>query len=244
MGDPSRVAFEDLVYLCLEHHDEFDSSTKQSKGLTPGEVEHYRDKLYEERAASPPIPAPPDLEPAELRERPIDENYRPRFDVTIESTKRLLQDFQPEFLVKPVSGDVVGKLEWRLRGARFEMDWRQATVATLSRNRITERFDLSRPPQDDGVVGPNEMGFEIRFGWRGAWRVELHRWPISFRDAQGKTLVDVAREILPPSELDSDHFHTHVDYCEECGRVACNRCGYWYSLSNKCSRCGFIRSDE
>lgn len=44
--DPSDYRFENLVWLCLEHHDEFDSKTSQSKGLTQAEVETYRDRLY------------------------------------------------------------------------------------------------------------------------------------------------------------------------------------------------------
>ena len=38
---------ENLVFLCLEHHDVFDSRTRQSKGLTVSEVRQYRDRLYE-----------------------------------------------------------------------------------------------------------------------------------------------------------------------------------------------------
>jgi hypothetical protein len=36
-----------LVYLCLEHHDEFDSATSQSKGLTRSELVTYRRRLHE-----------------------------------------------------------------------------------------------------------------------------------------------------------------------------------------------------
>ena len=46
-GDSSNSAIDNLVFLCLEHHDEFDSRTSQSKGLTPGEVARYRSELYE-----------------------------------------------------------------------------------------------------------------------------------------------------------------------------------------------------
>lgn len=45
--DPSDSRFENLVWLCLEHHDEYDGRTSQSKGLTLGEVREYRDKLYD-----------------------------------------------------------------------------------------------------------------------------------------------------------------------------------------------------
>lgn len=45
-GDPSRSSFNDLAFLCHDHHDELDSSTRQSKGLKAAEVRHYRDLLY------------------------------------------------------------------------------------------------------------------------------------------------------------------------------------------------------
>lgn len=46
-GDPSNCAEENLVFLCFGHHDEYDSQSSQSKGLTEEEVKHYRDQLYE-----------------------------------------------------------------------------------------------------------------------------------------------------------------------------------------------------
>jgi hypothetical protein len=45
-GDADDSRFENLVWLCLDHHDEFDSTTSQSKGFTRAEVKAYRDKLY------------------------------------------------------------------------------------------------------------------------------------------------------------------------------------------------------
>jgi hypothetical protein len=45
-GDSSRSSFDNLVWLCLEHHDEFDSRPSQSKGLTTREVRQYRESLY------------------------------------------------------------------------------------------------------------------------------------------------------------------------------------------------------
>jgi hypothetical protein len=43
---------DNLVILCLNHHDEFDSQRSQSKGITASEIKHYRyelDKLIHER---------------------------------------------------------------------------------------------------------------------------------------------------------------------------------------------------
>lgn len=42
----SNDSLDNLAYLCLEHHDMFDSSTRQSKGPTIAEVKTYREELY------------------------------------------------------------------------------------------------------------------------------------------------------------------------------------------------------
>ena len=39
-------SIDNLVFLCLEHHDKYDSKTSQSKNFTPGEITVYRDELY------------------------------------------------------------------------------------------------------------------------------------------------------------------------------------------------------
>jgi hypothetical protein len=44
--DSRNSAAENLVFLCLPHHDEYDSSTSQSKGLTLAEVRRFRDELH------------------------------------------------------------------------------------------------------------------------------------------------------------------------------------------------------
>jgi hypothetical protein len=45
--DPSNANFDNLAYLCMDHHDEYDSRRSQSKGLTYREVKEYRRQLYE-----------------------------------------------------------------------------------------------------------------------------------------------------------------------------------------------------
>jgi hypothetical protein len=47
--------FENLVWLCIEHHDEYDSRTSQSKGITAGELREFRDRLYKELNSKPSI---------------------------------------------------------------------------------------------------------------------------------------------------------------------------------------------
>jgi hypothetical protein len=68
--DPSDNDPDNLAFMCLEHHDWFDSKTSQSKGPTTDEARHYRKKLYDEwrrrderesdeMAAKPDQSAPP-----------------------------------------------------------------------------------------------------------------------------------------------------------------------------------------
>lgn len=45
--DPSNNSVENLTFLCLDHHDEYDSRTSQSKGLTIREIKRHRHGLYE-----------------------------------------------------------------------------------------------------------------------------------------------------------------------------------------------------
>jgi len=44
--NPSNYNIDNLAWLCFEHHDEYDSRTSQSKGLTLLEVKVYRNSLY------------------------------------------------------------------------------------------------------------------------------------------------------------------------------------------------------
>lgn len=45
--DSSNSTRENLVFLCIPHHDEYDSKTSQSKGLSKNELKHYSTMLYE-----------------------------------------------------------------------------------------------------------------------------------------------------------------------------------------------------
>lgn len=44
--DSSNDYIDNLAFLCLNHHDSYDSRTSQSKGFTLAEVKQYRDELY------------------------------------------------------------------------------------------------------------------------------------------------------------------------------------------------------
>ena len=46
--DPSDSEPDNLAFMCLPHHDLFDTKTSQSKGWTVAEARHYREALYAE----------------------------------------------------------------------------------------------------------------------------------------------------------------------------------------------------
>jgi hypothetical protein len=45
--DRANSVAENLVFLCLEHHNDFDSRQSQAKGYTAAELKLYREQLYE-----------------------------------------------------------------------------------------------------------------------------------------------------------------------------------------------------
>jgi len=45
-GDSANSVFDNLVFLCLEHHAQKSAKSTQSKGLTALEIKEYRDRLY------------------------------------------------------------------------------------------------------------------------------------------------------------------------------------------------------
>ncbi len=46
-GDPSNSDIDNLAFLCMPHHDDYDGKTQQSKGFTISEVKKYRTLLYQ-----------------------------------------------------------------------------------------------------------------------------------------------------------------------------------------------------
>ncbi len=49
--NPSSNAFDNLAWMCLDHHAEYDGRTSQRKGLTQQEARKYRADLYERIAS-------------------------------------------------------------------------------------------------------------------------------------------------------------------------------------------------
>lgn len=76
--DSSHNAPDNLAFLCLAHHDEFDSRTSQSTGFSAPEIKHYQAKLSEyltelDILLSRKFKPLPNAEPQFTRWGPVDE---------------------------------------------------------------------------------------------------------------------------------------------------------------------------
>lgn len=146
-----------------------------------------------------------ELERAQMRH--AEERDRPRFEARQAGASRLVTAYEPQWKIGQISGDPIANLQWRFRGPRFPMEWRDAIRSALDRTNFSARFDLTRElteEDSDELVGADELGLEIRFHWHGAWRHELHRYPIVFRPGNAGMLCDVKEERLPPIYYDGD----------------------------------------
>ncbi|MBB6129579.1 hypothetical protein [Mucilaginibacter lappiensis] len=45
--NPNNNKIDNLIFLCFDHHNQYDSITSQSKGLTPSEVKYYKKELFD-----------------------------------------------------------------------------------------------------------------------------------------------------------------------------------------------------
>lgn len=65
----SNNRLDNLVWLCLPHHDDYDSVRRQTKRLTAEEVKFYRSKLNEQLSKYPFSGSPVDSEPIDFEEK-------------------------------------------------------------------------------------------------------------------------------------------------------------------------------
>ena len=92
--DSSNADKTNLVYLCFEHHDEYDSTTSQSKGITQAELREYNRRLLAAIATDEHTRYRDQLTAADFRNDAIyihDERLFRESDLIV--AERLLRDF-------------------------------------------------------------------------------------------------------------------------------------------------------
>jgi hypothetical protein len=134
--DATNGKSENLVFLCLKHHDQYDSRTSQSKGLTVEEVRGYRGQLVTYVSETLPQSAA-DIAKALVRalDRPAfrtpfhSESSLPRFrDAIAEAIETINTGKTPQGTQLPSKADVGD------RSVRANLD---AVVAQLTSLRAT-----------------------------------------------------------------------------------------------------------
>ena len=202
-GDPSSVSFDDLVFLCLDHHDEFDSTTSQAKGLTSDEVRHYRDELYqalasggEEADAAMAESGGKDRGVATQNgpdggqgERPLipwpGRPGAPQFRVSLGIHKgELLCEFEISY-----ASPAPGGLEVRWLGAGTNMDWTTPMLGNVPSGASSQRYQMKptammpTPPSDEVTL---EVQFNLEDGLHGGrWT-----WPMRQHESKGHWTLD------------------------------------------------------
>lgn len=123
---------------------------------------------------------------------------RPMFEVSQRSMRRSPTGVTPEFKVTKCGGDGVPTIEWRWPGPGGPTSWEQLSGSDLPRMHFAREFDFGAPSVVDPLVGPDQIGLELRFPWRRRMERELHRWRVERAPtSDGSSLWSLAAEILP-----------------------------------------------
>jgi len=101
--NPGNVELENGAYLCKEHHDEYDSVSRQSKSLSPAELKEARESLLEffESGGLPSGPRKLARRPKQPNRRGVSlavyERRLPIYKTTIEFIRYVVRDLQPGY---------------------------------------------------------------------------------------------------------------------------------------------------
>lgn len=145
-GDPSNNDEDNLVFLCFEHHDQYDSRTSQSKGLTEAEVRHFRAELYKV------------MELHQVEDTGAVEKYPSvDFDFRAEGvTAETLPEYVADLTVEVANAGEGAIQEVRLHATEYTLERRQAIVGMSG---FGERFGLiaDRVEPKGGTSGPRSI---------------------------------------------------------------------------------------
>ncbi len=210
--DPSNFTKDNLAFLCLPHHDQYDSKTSQSKHFTINEVKWYRKELYEHLETQ--HAAPPSMD---LRSRDLDALTRlmscihaPSFDFFMEHTQ-LLQVPGSIFHFLAGFGGIFSASDFYI----FDPELRQ---------RITTLHDSWQETLNfGGWFIPIQEGRLYRFRERHEVYNNLERWHVArdaFEKAAAETeaaycaLINYVREHYPEVDVAATSRAAYEEYVE------------------------------
>ena len=213
--DPSRSTFDDAVWLCLEHHDEYDGKTSQSKGLMEKEVRHYRDELYAELeesgvqpASSPAVDSVKSVgQSGGITAKEVTVNIGPSDKAVGESDSPVIpwpkRAGAPQFRMSPgihegrllcefrISGasPAPGGVEVRWLGAGTNMDWTGLEPRFLPREPSSQKYEM-KPTEMSPRPPEDEVTIEIRFNLEDGPHSGRWTWPMHQHESKGHWILD------------------------------------------------------
>src|SRR5688572_5128365 len=166
--NPRNNALENLVWLCLSHHDEYDTVRRQTKRLTTGEVASYRDELYQKLS--------------ELTAAGSEDN-EPENDAALRVMHRY--SFADDAAAKVITAEILTRIEQIYQFFRlYEREWRNLQKFEIS-GLTEQQADASYTRLDKelreklrlptGVWGLNPEG-PIPPNWRASAQRLARRW--------------------------------------------------------------------
>ena len=102
-GDRSNSVESNLVPLCLDHHDEYDSTTRLSKGLTAKEIKAYKQRLIDEIENNVVDFGPAPLTPQQLDSK--SENNAFAYGMLFADVSRVVAEHDPVGFISMVNMD-------------------------------------------------------------------------------------------------------------------------------------------
>ena len=214
---PDNNDLDNLAFLCFDHHDQYDTRTSQSKGLTPREVRRFRKELHEtiREAWKQPVSVSgaemralddisgryareTDYETAELDVKMLPDGFASVTGIALWGTKR-------EY------GPSIGQLDFRAPVADGRVEFRDITPSG-EEYRLEIRFDDGRATAKEqyviGYFGMN-VSFEGEYRRIGESVAPLH----SFE----RILLRVLPEIAQLTGVRIDGIGLHVWLCQPLG---------------------------
>ena len=213
--DASLIAFDDLVWLCLEHHALYDTKSRQIKGFTHAEVRHHREELYKdlqnEVETESSTPASTSVESVgqsggitakevTVNIGPSDEAAGKRDTPVIAWPKRA---GAPRFRMSPGidNGRLIcdfkisdaspapGGVEARWQGAGTQMEWTEPMSGNVLHGSSEQRYQM-KATQMMPSPPADEATFEVRFNLEDGPHGGRWTWPMHLHESKDHWILD------------------------------------------------------